>query len=281
MINQFSSIFEIFTGLNLAYAGSKTFRDALDQTILQIGNTITNNHEEKIKKIQSEITVTIAEEYEQQMQEKCSTVNRYFRIYVKRIKDKEEHYANFPIGIKSIFLLTSLFCFTLLIIGGYEQFYSDEKTNEFLTFLNIIILFIIYIFIRNLFPSKFNKKIKPLYTLLLFLFPILMYSAFVKYTADNNNAHFQIFEIRINVMISILISISAFLFHFLRVYIHRVYFRYQLLKIYNKTESELREFELSIDIIKSINKKNRNPRTKTEWIFNFRTIFKALKRDSD
>lgn len=280
MINQFSSIFEIFTGLNLAYAGSKIFRDAVDNSILQIGNTISTNHKAKISKIQSEITVTIAEEFEKTMQDKCATTNRYFTVNVEKIKKSEKHNSNFPIGIKSIFLLASLFCFTMLLIGGYEQFYDDTKTNQFLCFLNLISISIIFVFFRNLKPTKFNKNIKPLISISIFLIPIILYVLFLVFFPDSIKSKLYLPEIRVNVLISIAIALSAFLFHFLRVYIHRTYFRYQLLKIYKKTERELREFEKSIYTIKST-KANRK-KIKQNWSLfeNFTIFFMALKKDS-
>lgn len=280
MINQFSSIFEIFTVLNLAYAGSKVFRDALDNTILKIGDTISTNHKEKIVKIQSEITVTIAEEYEQKMQEKISITNRYFSINVERIKNNEKCNANFPLGIKSIFLLCSLFSFTILLLGGYEQFYSTERNNEFLFFINLTSISLFLVFVRNLHPRKFDKNISPIMSFVMFLIPIILYVIYEVFLSDTIKEYIKFPKEKINIFISIAISISAFLLHFLRVYIHRTFFRFQLLRVYNKTEKELREFERSINIIKSLNRK----RTKLDLNLNILTklniLIKALKKDS-
>jgi hypothetical protein len=280
MINQFSSIFEIFTGLNLAYAGSKVFRDALDNTILQIGNTISTNHKEKFSKIQSEINVTIAEEHEKGVQEKCKKTDRYFTISIEKIKKSEEWNKNFPIGIKSIFLICSLYSFTLLMLGGYEQFYDNTKTNEFLCFINLTFVCVFLIFIRNLLPEKFDKNIKPLTSVFLFSIPIILYILYLKFCQDTFKLNVYFPDFRISVLISIFISLSAFLFHFLRVYIHRTYFRFQILNVYDKTEQELREFERSIYILKSKNRIKLKTTINIKAIRKIKILLNALRKDS-
>jgi hypothetical protein len=280
MVNQFSSIFEIFTGLNLAYAGSKVFRDALDNTILQIGNTISTNHKEKYEKIKSEINVTVAEEYNQGVQEKFNLTNRYFFINVERIKKSESINSNFPIGIKSIFLICSLYSFTLLMLGGYEQFYKSTQVNQFLCFINLTSVILLIIFIRNLLPKKFDKNVKPLFSFFLFLIPIALYILFLTQISEVNKQKIYLPESKVNLLISILISLSAFLFHFLRVYIHRSYFRFQILNIYDKTEQELREFERSINIIKSKNRIILKNTINIKAFRKIRILFNALKKDS-
>jgi len=280
MVNQFSSIFEIFTGLNLAYAGSKVFRDALNNTILKISDTITTNHKEKILKIQSEIAVTIAEEYENTMQKKIDTTNRYFTISVEKIKKSEKTNSDFPLGIKYIFLLCSLFSFTLLLLGGYEQFYNDQQSSAFLCFVNLTAILLLCIFIRNLHPSKFDKNISPVITTILFVIPIILYIVYETVLENNIKQYIKFPENKINIFIAIFISMSAFLLHFLRVYIHRTFFRFQLLRIYNKTEIELREFERSINIIKSSNKKSTKLDFNINFITRIKILIKALRKDS-
>ena len=120
MLNNFSSYFEIFGGLNLAYAGSKGFRNAIDDEILKLKNEILPNVNSNIEKLKSEFIVMVSEDNGEIIDNKLTKLSQKFDLKSTEILESEKEKINFTEGFKSMFLATSLYCITLILLGGYE-----------------------------------------------------------------------------------------------------------------------------------------------------------------
>jgi len=232
MINEFSSVFEIMTLLNLGYAGSKTFRSIIDSSILKLQFTISQDIQNKIDQLTSEIIV-FGEQTTDKVKDDCQKLKGSFEKETYKIRVQERLMRRFPDGIKSIFLITTLYCFTLLLIGGYEQFYTDSinKINELLAFINLTIIILLA---RNCFAPSHKSNARPFYTFLLFLLPFIIFIICEK-------LEFYFFEAfipsqRMNLAIAFFISCSAFILHILRSFGHRLYFRIRVYSESDKTD---------------------------------------------
>lgn len=224
MISGLNSVFEILAVLNLAYAGSKTFRNTLNKDILKVQSAISKTQDRAIKKIESKYVV-LASQNEPRFNdglERIEKQHRFNRIYLRR---KAEFGEGFSKGFHSIFLLVALYCLSILIISGHECFYKLNEIIEIVSYLNLVGIAILVIFIRNLFPSYMGSNVRPFYVVLIFIIPFFLYSFYTanKSLVPDNNI-FVLSEKK-TIIITLLIASSAFLLNFLRSYLHRRFIR--------------------------------------------------------
>ena len=90
MLNNFSSYFEIFGGLNLAYAGSKGFRNAIDDEILKLKNEILPNVNSNIEKLKSEFIVMVSEDNGEIIDNKLTKLSQKFDLKSTEILESEK-----------------------------------------------------------------------------------------------------------------------------------------------------------------------------------------------
>ena len=192
MINSFSSIFEILVVFNLAYAGSITFRNALDENIFKLTSVFPSELKYNISQITNELLVIFNSEFEKKIKEKFEDLERVYNIKTFKIKKKADNSANFPNGIKAIFLLTTIFCFSILIVGSFEQYYEKDKVNCLIAFINLTFIINFIFFIRNLNPKFYQKNPKTIYVILFFLLPILLHHLYV--VSSDYNVVTKIFQ---------------------------------------------------------------------------------------
>lgn len=290
MISELSSVFEILTGLNLAYAGSETFRNVVDNSVLRIKDTVSRRQKEQIEIIRSEIFVSNSDiSTQNHLLNRTSVQERYFDKNIKLVLENEKMNSEFPKGIKSIFLIDCLFCFFLLILGGYENI-SENLKIEIFQLVSFLILFLSFIniclFIRNLYPEKISSNINPLTAIIFFLIPIFLFYV-INYFKPST---FFSLQPEILGIISIFLGLSAFILHIFRALIHKTYFRFHLIRIRHRTENELREFQRSLHILngKKGNKKaNKNRKSGTfiqinsnnKYFYIVSCFIKALSKD--
>lgn len=249
MLNNFSSYFEIFGALNLAYAGSEGFRNAIDDEILKLRDAITFNAQSKIKETKSKITVLKAEAYVPALEQKAISIENNYTLKSDNLIKREKDLQKFTEGFKSMFLASSLFSISLILIGGFEQYLPENSKdiNLFLIFLLPIFLFNLFVFSKS-FTNQYEKKIRPTitisYVLILFIitFSTLYYCPF-HYTIE------EMFPEQLCISLALIVAISPYLLHFLRVFIHKQYFRFQFSQLEKKTIKELQEINNWIDFI--------------------------------
>jgi hypothetical protein len=266
-LHEFSSFFEMFAVLNLAYAGSEHFRVGLN-VIFSLGNVITDNQknksltlQKKINDAEAKITVSTSESYgetygvhiQNQILEIKSLYysenNAYYK-FNRITKKKEKQRRNFYICFKSMFLFTGIFCLYVLIVEGYNQFYIND--NSFVVAalfpLNIVFIFNIYVFLKS-FGGRYMNETKLKRITLAFIFCLLV-SFFITFNFRPwLDSTCERLTNRLIVTFTILISISPYILHFIRVWMHKWIFRIRYWLNISKREYALKVSALSLAAI--------------------------------
>jgi len=242
-LHYFGTFFEMFAALNLGFAGSESFRAGFTDDILNINSTITENVKrkavecrEKIEVLKSQVTITtqifIDNELIQQsiskIEETFNKVRNDFLQFDKNIENIEVESRKFVNGFQSLFLLSGLYCLYILLLEGYHQFY--ESNHNFvckcLFISNLIICSNCLIFLRSFYKPHSFKAMKTVNIFLIFFFfiGISIFAVQVDYSGLNSINSES--EDRKVISLTVLIAVIPYLFHILRVFIHKLYFRY-------------------------------------------------------
>ena len=119
MINSFSSYFELFAGLNPGYATFEGFRNAANTEIFRL-NKKHLDLEEQISLLETKVTVLALNntafvkfrtDFEKKANELDQTVDDSIRLSRR---------------FQIVFFLTSAFCFLLLLLGGFESYFTPN-----------------------------------------------------------------------------------------------------------------------------------------------------------
>lgn len=152
MINSFSSYLELFAGLNLGYATIKGFQEAANDELFGFKETY-DILENRINNLEAKLQVTDPEAFES-LKLKFENSKRAHKVIVNQI-------ISLGPGFQVLFLMTSLFCFLAILLGGFESYYNDQypavKTLSFLNASYILPLcgMVIYNFRRSKNPYSF------------------------------------------------------------------------------------------------------------------------------
>ena len=221
--NHFNDFIGLFATLNLGYAGFKKFRSIIDGDILGISAKTTP----KISKLESEITAlrySLLEEETDRSLEFDNFIEKRLTVILADKKNKfnlidAERNAGTKItdGFKSMFLSTGFYCLVLLIISGYQTFWGIPVLNRLLFFSNFLFLYNLIIFIRSFDNKRKFEKIPPVLTLVIFLLWLLI-SFIIAFGLEVSCLQFQN-----TIALTILVIISPYLLHFIRLYIHRMW----------------------------------------------------------
>lgn len=236
----FAPFLEIIGGLNFAYAGSQSFRVGLNRDVLNIKSTLEEayskleEYKKKINEIKSFLIVSIAEIYNND--EYKNRINKYgddisdklkeLENRCENLKRKEEKERDFSDGFKSMFLISGIFCLILLLFLGYKQFYSKNIGYQniminCLMWMSSLLLINIWIFLRSFFKKYHNKEIKLIYIVLLFTLTIIF-----GFKLSINFLNFGYLNPdKVKISFSILLTISPYLLHLIRVFIHKIKYR--------------------------------------------------------
>lgn len=257
MINDFSSYFEIFSGLNLAYAGSKAFRNAIDDEILHIKNKIGTDITEKTNLLLSSIIVSIYEDYSTKISQKVYELNTKFENKSNKLLELEKVDLNFIEGFKTMFLASALYSIVLLLLGGYQGYFEDSKAvNIYLLCLCPVFIYNSVVFIISFTKYK-NNTTKPMIVISLF-FSLF----FIAIIAHLKCPYYYILESFIEekycISFSLLIAVSPYLFHFLRIFLHKVYFKLMFYHLNLVIEDELKKIEDLVFFLKELDSPNKN-----------------------
>jgi hypothetical protein len=234
MLNNFSSFFEIFCGLNLAYAGSQRFRNAIDSEIYKLlKNKLLQNISSNVEELKSKVIVTVSEDNSENINKKLIKLQEDFDLKSEDLLGNENEKLNFIEGFNAMFLSTSLYCLSILILGGYEQFFSENSKlpNLFLIFLLPVFGFNLFVFLRS-FTKKHNKNIKAIYTITFVVFLLFLCISTIQNCPYETHLETLLSE-KTTITFTLIIAVSPFLFHFIRVFIHKFIFKFKftLLKI--------------------------------------------------
>lgn len=270
-LNSFSSFFEIFTGLCFLYAGSVAFRYAINDTLLSLSDTM-QQIKENFKLRHAELFVTQSEENLALTQEKATKLASDM-IEFDKVSTSEQKFREFPNGFKSMFLITGLFCLSVLVLSGFEQFFEcSEIAHLTLLSLDLVIFYNIFVFIKSFFQKSCSKNIRARWTLLFFFVAILSSSLYVNLSesvAQHCQAHalqptdakFKPHSLLMNekfsIIVALVIAVSPFLLHFLRVSLHKQLFKRKFNKVGLKLEQQGAVVKKAEDLL--TNNNNPNP----------------------
>lgn len=253
-LNDFSSFFEIFAGLCFLYAGSESFRFAINDTLLELNKSmgaIKGNLEIR----QAELLVAKSEENPIITKEKATALATDL-VNVEKVTLDEVTLREFPEGFKSMFLITAMFCVAVLLVGGFAQFFfCSEITHWTLLCLDLVFLYNLFVFIKSFFKNRCSTNLKLRYPLA-FISTLIFISValvnFLPYVAEHckthgnqdqatrfsPHSHIFINE-KISIIIALFIAVSPFLLHFVRVFIHKFSFTKKYMKVGIKLDTEL------------------------------------------
>jgi hypothetical protein len=135
MINSFSSYLELFAGLNLGYATIKGFREAANSELFGLKKKY-ENLEQEIQLIEDKITLTadispdLVDNFEQYRSEFETEINKH--------ESAIENIIGLGLGFQVLFLLTCLYCFFVILLGGFEDYLTNPPPiANALAFLNM------------------------------------------------------------------------------------------------------------------------------------------------
>jgi hypothetical protein len=260
-LNHFGHFFEIFTGLNLGYAGSKTFQNTVNERFLSLDRAITDRLKRDVDIIKSQLVVTLAERSLSGMQSKVETIEKEFNDKLKKYEDREEHFRKFPEGCKSMFLASGFLCLFVILFGGYEQFLPSSATINFTLFLcGVILIYNLLIFLKSFSYDNCHKNQHPKYPITI-LFVVVFFAVLSELCVVNSDKHTNLYEFGIlpqftlssgnsndkwAISICILSVCSPFLLHFFRVFIHKQFFRMKLHWLSWNTSKKLKPIQEAI-----------------------------------
>lgn len=253
MLNNFSSFFEIFAGLNLAYAGSEIFRNSIDESISKLIKTaVLPNIEITISEAISTITViSQGDNISVKARDKLLSLQEQLELRCKQLQLEEKENNDFPNGFKSMFLITGFYCLTLLVLGGYEQIWlansqEDKTAVIFLLLCLPILLFNIFIFIRS-FTKVFFANIKPFITVGYLLFWIILCVLTLQYCPAKDSILNWIPE---NSCIGycLIVAVSPYIIHFIKAFLHKTIFTIHLVVIRRKLKKEINKIDKAIKV---------------------------------
>jgi hypothetical protein len=217
-LSNFNDYLGLFAALNLGYAGFKRFRSAIDKDILKIAN-----ESPKIQKLPEGVqAIDRFEPLNQNIQIVKTEVLKRHQEVAEKIKERSKTALKIAGGFKSMFLFTFMYCLIIMVVGGYQEYFTDKAINGFLFLLNFSALYNILMLIRS-FVNKFkSKKISPLIPISLLILYIV---AIILLTHNSGYEFYQILPLEKNIALTLIIAASPFIFHFLRLYIHRIIFK--------------------------------------------------------
>ncbi|HEY8893236.1 MAG TPA: hypothetical protein VIM79_00360, partial [Niastella sp.] len=172
-LSNFNDYLGLFAALNLGYAGFKKFRSAIDGDILKIVN-----ESPKIKKLTEELlsssnTIEKFELFDPNIKNLIIKILKRHKSNAENINEGSKTALEIAGGFKSMFLFTFMYCLTIMIAGGYQEYFQDDLINSFLLLLNFSVFYNIVILIRSFFKKLKSKKISPLIPISLFVFYII------------------------------------------------------------------------------------------------------------
>lgn len=255
MLNDFTSIFEITFGLNLAYAGSQIFRSTINNRILELSRIQKARMSAQIEELREAVRGDFAP-----FEERAEEIARKFDNRICLI-DCRERFARiyFPKCLRSVFLMSFIISLGLLLVAGFESKYNiDIKISSTIMILNISAAFNVFIFLWSLIPCKINKGIKTAYTLIVgisLVFAALTFMLMCPYTLRLLWVY-NLFGAKLDsestvISIALFICFSPFILHFLRVRIHKIVYRRRYLIVIRQTRSEMNKIYSMVYALKT------------------------------
>ena len=227
-LSHFDGYLHFIAAANFVYAEHKPFRTAFDAQIEKIPTFNSTSVTEKLNELTLKVLVFKAEP---------KSDRTTFNEKIERITTKfTDRHAKLTTGLKesnalaeelsrSMFLFTALYCVALLLVSGFQQFFISPTTINCTFFiLNIAAIYNVVLFVWSCgISSKAN--------VISFFIPIsivaaaLLFSYFHSFVheVDDTDLH-DIVSNKQNSIIILMISLSPYLFHILKIYFRTPFF---------------------------------------------------------
>lgn len=182
MTTDYNSFVELFAGLNIAYAGSETFRDRIDNKILKVPTYIKDYKKRLIKLstiAKSFVTYpfpTIIVDLILDEIERCQSLERKIALYEELEKtaldDESEKNISIHNAFKTAFLCSGLYCLIYLVCSASISnsiHVESSKTILLLSSLIVVVWNVIVFFYSLVHPRREIMPVWPIMTILLTL----------------------------------------------------------------------------------------------------------------
>jgi magnesium-transporting ATPase (P-type) len=159
MINSFCSYFEIFAGLNLGYATIRGFREAANSELFGLKKKYSQL-DEQIDILVDKVNVATGENSNGQTNlERLNLFKKEFDTKKDGLEEKIKKIIELGIDFQMLFFITCIFCFFILILGGFESYFEGKINSiKILSYFNVIYIF--FSAIIALFALRFKDKFK-------------------------------------------------------------------------------------------------------------------------
>jgi hypothetical protein len=135
MINSFSSYFELFAGLNLGYATIKGFREAANSELFGLKKKY-EKLEKEIQRLEDKKTLMV--DINPNLVDNFKNYKSIFETKRDEHERTIENIIGLGLGFQVLFLLTCLYCFFLILLGGFENYLTNPPPiANTLAFLNM------------------------------------------------------------------------------------------------------------------------------------------------
>lgn len=158
-MGQFSSLFEILAGFNLAYAGIKSFREVVINTLTDFytPNDLAENRnyiDGRLNFLILNLNATSA--FDDSLVKDIRQVKEKFE---ETQEEADKDHKNFleSSGFNPTFFIGFLFCFSTLIIIGYEQFFTSYSSIIAEQWLLGYGIYIVVLFIIDKIKDSYRK----------------------------------------------------------------------------------------------------------------------------
>lgn len=252
-LSHFDGYFHIFAAVNVAYAVSEDFRGIVIKGITSISFINPARIDLKIESIRTKMKTPFGtlqdEKFEKKVQGKLDTLQRKYR---KKISDFEamKNENKKIIEFKSLYLFSGLFSFAMLLIGGFQQFFSDENKVKNVLFAFCITGFIFIILtILLAFISK-RERIIPLF--FTFIFCVIFFYVSVIYGLRcplANDITNNMIEMSSVMWCAVFLPVSPYIIQMIKELL--IYIRYfgESYRIENEIQKDLLELQSHVDFI--------------------------------
>ena len=221
MLGGFSSFFEIFAVLNLAYAGSEYFRENIHAQILHVQEKLISYLDKKKEEVAASVYVALQDNVGG-VEKRIDDISRLFKERITKINQYKQLWNEYKNSFKPMFLASSIFCFLTLILAGFENLYCINGEECFMAIYSLIVMlpisiYFIFQFVRSFFPRYCYRKTKSWKIILVFI--VLIYVGYlVKFNLSNNaNDIVNYLDFRYYLSFSLLIAILPYLLYFILV----------------------------------------------------------------
>ncbi len=232
-IANLTSFVEVFTVANLAYAGSETFRGFLKEDLLTLKSDPKfdgRDIEEQDAKVELSQDFTTPG-YQRYQSDKEAVLKRI--SVLEQVCEYKSLY--FPQVLQPVFLMSGLYCLTVLIVSGWA---TDQNIRQI--YLCLSSSAVVAVFAMWWFVASFNRKRspewpRPVMTIIILVVAVVIVPLIVMNTAPLANFGLNWDSTKIFFWTTIIAIVAPYLMYFIRAFLFKYhqrlrFFRIQVLK---------------------------------------------------